>query len=219
MKFTHLTFDCYGTLIDWRNGLESNLGELLRRKGLPSGTSVYPTYVKFEAEQEGQYKPYKAILKDTAISVANHFHLAISENEAGHFTESIPGWKPFQDTVASLQELGKRGYKRIILSNIDRNLLEETIHRNNLAIDSYVTAEDVGSYKPAVGHWNRFFEQYKVPKNATLHVAQSLYHDIVPCGRLGVATAWINRYGEEKPAQVEPMFRSPNLTRLLSMLE
>jgi len=219
MKFTHLTFDCYGTLIDWRNGLESNLGGLLRRRGLPAGTNVYPTYLKFEAEQEGKYRPYKAILKDTALSVANNFHLAISDNEAQQFAESIPDWKPFRDTVASLHELGKRGYKRVILSNIDRDLLEETIHRNGLAIDGYVTAEDVRSYKPAVGHWNRFFEQYKVPKDATLHVAQSLYHDIVPCRGLGIATAWINRYGEEKPAQVEPTFICPNLMGLLSVVE
>jgi 2-haloalkanoic acid dehalogenase type II len=218
-KFTHLTFDCYGTLIDWRGGLDSYLGGLLQRKGLQPGVSVYPTYVKLEAEQEGKYKSYHEILHDTAISVANHFNLSITENEAREFAESIGRWKPFEDTVRSLKVLGERGYKRVILSNVDRDLLRETIARNNLDVDGYITAQDVGSYKPSLGHWKRFFEEYKATKRQTLHVAQSIYHDIVPSTQMGVASAWINRYAEEKPAGVDPVWVLPTLTGLLDVLD
>jgi 2-haloalkanoic acid dehalogenase type II len=219
MRFTHLTFDCYGTLIDWRNGLESHLGKLLQLKGLQAGVSVYPIYVKLEAQQEEEYKSYRAILRDTAISVAEHFNISITDNEAREFAETIPNWKPFSDTVDSLKALGERGYKRVVLSNIDRELLQKTVARNNLAIDGYVTAEDVGSYKPAPMHWNRFFELYKVTKEETLHVAQSIYHDIIPATRLRVANAWINRYGEVKPPEVKPTFVLGNLAGLLDVLD
>ena len=218
-KFSYLTFDCYGTLIDWRNGLESHLGTLLRSKGLPLETSVYPVYVKLEAQQEGTYKPYKEILSDTALLVADSFHLSLTGAEAQEFAEAVPRWKPFKDTVESLRELGELGYKRIILSNIDRDLLSETILRNNLAVDGYVTAEDVGSYKPALGHWTRFFEEYKVSKGETLHVAQSVYHDIVPSSRIGLANAWINRYGDTKPREINPTYICSDLIGLQHVLQ
>jgi len=217
-RFTHLTFDCYGTLIDWRKGLESHLGGLLQSKGLRPEVSVYPVYVRLEAEQEGEYKSYRTVLQDTAIAVAKQFNIPISNAEARKFAETIPIWKPFSDTVDTLKALGNRGYKRIILSNIDRDLLQQTINQNNLAVDGYITAEDVGSYKPSPGHWNHFFSEYRVTKEETVHVAQSIYHDIVPSTRMGVANAWVNRYGEPKPANVNPTFVCPDLAGLLNVL-
>ena len=218
MKFTHLTFDCYGTLIDWRKGIETHLGELLRRNRLPSGVSVFPLYLKFEAEEEGQYKSYKGVLRDTAIKVAKHLMVSITENEAKMFAASVPSWPPFSDTMESLKELGRRGYKRVILSNIDRDLLKETILQNSLDIDGYITAEDVGSYKPSLGHWNRFFEAYKASKETTLHVAQSIYHDIIPCSELAISTAWINRYSEANPPEVNPTYVFRDLRSLIKLL-
>ncbi len=218
MKFTHLTFDCYGTLIDWRNGIEVHLGELLRKNGLAPGVSVYPIYLKFEAEEEGRYKSYKDILTDTAIRSADHFKVSITKDEARGFAASVPSWKPFVDTLESLKEMGERGYKRVILSNIDRDLLTDTINRNRLEVDGYVTAEDVGSYKPALGHWNHFFDKFKATKNGTLHVAQSIYHDIRPASSIGIATAWINRYSDAKPSDLNPTYVAPDLRSLLKLL-
>ena len=218
-KFTHLTFDCYGTLIDWRSGVDYYLGSLLQRKGLRRGVKVHATYVKLEAEQEGEYKPYHKILHDTAILVAKHFGLSMTDAEGHEFADSIQDWKPFPDTLDSLRIMGARGYKRIILSNVDRDLLQKTIAKNNLEVDGYITAEDVRSYKPSAGHWTRFFEEYRVTKSETLHVAQSVYHDIVPATELGIANAWINRYAEQKPAGVNPSWIMPNLTRLLDVLD
>lgn len=218
MEFTHLTFDCYGTLIDWRKGIEVNLGELLRRNGLPSGVNVFPIYLRFEADEEAQYKSYKAVLRDTSIKVAEHLNVSITEKDAEAFAASVPSWPPFSDTRETLKELGKRGYNRVILSNIDRDLLKETIRQNNLDVDGYITAEDVGSYKPSLGHWSRFFEVYKASKETTLHVAQSIYHDIVPCSKLGISTAWINRYSEANPANINPSHIFKDLQSLLKLL-
>jgi len=198
--------------------VDSYLGGLLRRKGLELGVSVHSTYVKLEAEQEGQYKSYRKILHDTAISVARHFDLPITDGEAQQFAETIQDWKPFDDTVSSLRALGERGYKRVILSNVDRDLLQKTLVRNNLEVDGYITAEDVGSYKPSLGHWSRFFTDYKASKTETLHVAQSLYHDIIPSSKIGLANAWINRYAEEKPWEVSPVWIFPGLAELLHVL-
>ncbi len=218
MKFTHLTFDCYGTLVDWRKGIETHLGEVLIKNGLPSGVSVFPLYVKLEAEEEGQYKSYREVLKDTAVKVAEHLKVSIAENEAKMFAASVPSWPPFGDTVVSLKELGKRGYKRIILSNIDKDILKETILRNSLDVDGYITAEDVGSYKPSPGHWDRFFDAYKTKKEATLHVAQSIFHDIIPCSKLAISTAWINRYNEATPPAVNPTYVFDDLKSLMRLL-
>jgi 2-haloalkanoic acid dehalogenase type II len=218
MRFTHLTFDCYGTLIDWRKGIEVNLGKMLRKNGLASGVDVFPTYLRFEAEEEGQYKSYREVLRDTATKVAKHFNISVPENDATQFAASVPSWPPFNDTVESLKELGKRGYERIILSNIDRGLLKETILQEGLNVDGYITAEDVGSYKPSYGHWNRFFQEYKVSKETTLHVAQSIYHDITPCSKLGISTAWINRYSEPTPSGLTPTYVFSDLRSLLAAL-
>ncbi len=184
MKFQYLTFDCYGTLIDWKKGIEAHLGELLRKNGVVPKKKIFPIYVKFEAEE---------------------------------FAESVPYWTPFSDTTETLKELGRRGYKRVILSNVDRDLLRETILRNGLEVDGFITAEDVGSYKPAVGHWNAFLERYKASKESTLHIAQSLYHDVLPATKLGFDVAWINRYGEGNGG-LSPNYAFNDLKSLLTIL-
>lgn len=199
--------------------MESSLGDLLRSKGLNAGVSVYPVYVRLEAEQEASYKSYRRILCDTAMSVAKRFGLEITVDEANSFAETIPDWKPFSDTVEVLNTLHERGYREFILSNIDRDLLQRTITRNKLAIDGYITAEDVGSYKPSFGHWDRFFAEYKATMRETLHVAQSIYHDIVPSSKLGITSAWINRYGDPKPKEINPQYVFQNLAGLLKALD
>jgi 2-haloalkanoic acid dehalogenase type II len=215
-SITHLTLDCYGTLIDWRKGIETQLGGLLRRKGLPQNTQVYPTYVKLEAAEEGSYKKYNEILSSTAKKVAISFGLVIDENEASNFAQSVPKWKPFDDTARSLRGLGELGLKRVILSNVDTQLLRDTIKENDLVVDGYITAEEIGSYKPAFGHWKSFFETYKVEKSSVLHVAQSVFHDVIPATKLGLSTAWINRYSDAAPQNVSPTYSFYSLSELTS---
>jgi len=217
MKFQYLTFDCYGTLIDWRKGIEARLGELLRKKRVVPEEKIFPIYVKFEAEEERGSKPYKEVLKNTAMRIASQFGISVPEEQAEEFAESVPYWTPFSDTTETLKELGRRGYKRVILSNVDRDLLRETILRNGLEVDGFITAEDVRSYKPAVGHWNAFLERYKASKESTLHIAQSLYHDVLPATKLGFDVAWINRYGEGNGG-LSPNYAFNDLKSLLTIL-
>ena len=190
----------------------------MRKNGLSQETKVFPVYVKFEAEEEGEYKSYRDVLRDTAIRVADSLGIKIPQNSAQQFASSVPTWPPFADTVETMKELGRRGCERVILSNIDRDILKATISQADLQVDGFVTAEDVGSYKPAEGHWRRFFEEYGASKEKTLHVAQSVYHDIIPSSRLGIANAWINRYSEPKTPDVNPTYTFPDLKSLLSLL-
>jgi len=218
LKYSHLTFDCYGTLIDWRKGIELNLGGLLKAKGHLPSTAVFPVYLKFEAEEEEEYKSYRDVLQDTALKVAKHLGVRISEDDASQFAASVPTWPPFSDTLGSMKELGRRGYKRVILSNVDRDILKQTILQSGLIVDGYITAEDVDSYKPSEGHWKKFFAEYGVSRENTLHVAQSINHDIIPSSRLRIANAWINRYIESKPTGVDPSYVFQDLKGLLTIL-
>ena len=217
MKFQYLTFDCYGTLIDWRKGIEARLGELLRKKRVVPEEKIFPIYVKFEAEEESDSKPYREVLKNTAMRIARHFGISVPEEQAEEFAKSVPHWTPFSDTTETLKELGRRGYNRIILSNVDRDLLRETILRNGLDVDGFVTYEDARSYKPMVGHWNALLARYKAKRESTLHIAQSLYHDVLPATKLGFKVAWINRYGEEN-AGASPNYSFDDLKSLLTIL-
>jgi FMN phosphatase YigB (HAD superfamily) len=110
------------------------------------------------------------------------------------------------------------GYKRVILSNIDKDLLKGTVLQNSLEVDGYITAEDVGSYKPSIEHWNRFFAEYKASKANVLHVAQSVFHDIIPSSKMGVANAWINRYSDPEPAGINPTYVFRDLKGLVKGL-
>src|SRR5208283_3623350 len=153
---------------------------------------------RLEADEEHGYRPYREVLCSTAIKVANAMKVPISEEEANIFASSVPLWPTFGDSVESLKHLGEKGCQRIILSNIDGETLKKTLLQNNLEVDGWITAEDVGSYKPSFEHWHRFFDRYNASKKETLHVAQSLFHDIIPSGKLAISNAWINRYSETK---------------------
>ncbi len=142
----------------------------------------------------------------------------ILEEEANIFASSVPLWPPFGDSVESLKQLGVKGCKRIILSNIDRETLKKTLLQNHLEVDGYITAEDVGSYKPSFGHWFRFLERYKTTKENTLHVAQSLFHDIIPSSKLGISNAWINRYSQTNDSGTVPTYVFSDLKGLVKFL-
>ena len=216
--FSYFTFDCYGTLIDWRKGIDICLGNLLRKNGLPTGVSVYSNYIRLEANEERGYKSYREVLRSTAIKVADALKVSITEEDANTFASSVPSWPPFGDSVKSLKQLGQKGCQRIILSNIDSETLKNTLLQNSLEVDGWITAEDVGSYKPSFEHWHRFFDRYKARKEETLHVAQSLFHDIIPSGKLAISNAWINRYSETNNSGTSPTYVFSDLSGLVKFL-
>lgn len=213
------TFDCYGTLIDWRTGIERSLGRLLREEGYAGTGPVFPAYDEAERTVEHRYAPYREVLASAAMRAAGILGTRLAPARAREFADSLPTWSAFADTAEVLRALGRRGVRRIILSNVDRGLLEGTLRRSRLEVDGFVTAEDVRSYKPAPSHWREFLRRYLVPRTATLHVAQSWFHDIVPAGKLGFRTVWVDRYDESLPAHVRPTFIARDLRDLLRFIE
>jgi 2-haloalkanoic acid dehalogenase type II len=204
-------------LIDWRAGIEATLGRLLREQGYTGRRPLFPVYLQAERVEEEGYARYRDVLASTAIRVAETAGVPLSASRAREFADSLPSWPAFADTAPVLRELGRRGIGRFILSNVDRDLLRETIRRNALEVDGFVTAEDVRSYKPAPAHWVRFFRDHVVDRTCHLHVAQSVSADIVPATELGLRTAWINRYDEVPRSSDRPTYTFSDLRGLLSI--
>jgi len=216
-EFTYLTFDCYGTLIDWRKGIERELARAAGGVGL-GGQLLLDAYVEAEKSQESTYKKYREVLSSTVKSMSTTLGVEVTDAAARDFAASVPRWPAFPDTARFLREMGARGYRRYILSNVDTDLLEETIRIQGLQVDGFVTAEEVGSYKPSIGHWERFILKTGAKKEGVLHVAQSVYHDVIPAQRLGIASAWVNWYNEPMPDGPAPLFVSDNLSHLGELL-
>ena len=216
-RFSFLTFDCYGTLIDWRTGIENALTEALG--ALPTrGEELAALYANAEKEQEISYKKYKDVLSDTAVALAHRLGKTLSRKNALTFAASVPDWPAFPDAPPALRRLGESGFKRFILSNVDTDTLQRTVARNGLEIDGSVTAEDVRSYKPAHEHWEEFMRRTGARKGEILHVAQSVYHDIIPTQELGICSAWVNRYGEPFPRGIAPEYVVDSLGSLVDSL-
>jgi len=217
VKYRYLTFDCYGTLIDWRTGIEEGLRAALGNLKL-SGNELLAAYITAEKKEEPAYKKYREVLRSSARSLSEALGANVPDSAARVFAASVPDWPAFTDTANFLHEMGSRGYKRYILSNVDNDLLEETIGRNHLEVDGFVTAEEVGSYKPEAGHWLEFLRRSGAARGEVLHVAQSVYHDIIPARQLGIASAWVNRYGERLPLGAEPSIITEDLAGLAEAL-
>ena len=209
------TFDCYGTLIDWNAGIE---GELERLFGVEDAPRLLTRYHELEPEVQAEaYRSYGEVLTLTLMRLADAESLAIPEGETDALARSLPEWTPFPEARASLEELRKRGWKLAILSNSDRGLIAASRQQIGVPFELTVVAEDVGSYKPAHGHWERFREETGADGESHVHVAASLFHDIAPANELGLRSVWINRLGEEpRPA---PTRELPDLSNLAETLD
>ncbi len=214
----YLTFDCYGTLVDWRKGIETELRSAIGSIGI-GGQELLGAYVEAEKAHESSYKTYHEVLSLTALSLSGRLGVRVTDAGAEQFAASVPRWPVFPDTRKFLRDVGAKGYRRYILSNVDDDMLRGTIDRNGLEVDGFVTAEEVGSYKPDPGHWLRFMQKTGAEKGEVLHVAQSIFHDIVPTQKLGIRSAWVNRYHEPIPRGPQPQFISDNLSSLGDLLD
>lgn len=192
-----ITFDCYGTLIDWENGIAAAFEEAMERDGIRiERDDVLRAYAALEPliEQE-RYRSYRDVLAEAAMRVANMHGWPLAYSRAGFLAESLPRWKPFADTNDALQRLRAAGYKLGILTNCDDDLNAAT-RRNHLAVDFdlVITAQQVHAYKPVPPHFET--ARARIGNARWLHAAQSNFHDIVPCNLFNVPNAWINRKGE-----------------------
>jgi 2-haloacid dehalogenase len=190
-----LTFDCFGTLIDWRHGIQTT-GELL----FPGhGSQFLDAYIALEAavESEGSFKRYRAVLTETTRRAARQLELELKPDDATALVSTIPYWPPFDDVGPALSELRKEGWKFALLTNCDRDIIALTQRRLPASFDAVVTAEDVSAYKPNPAHFRLFQSTFGSSAGAWIHVAQSYFHDIRPTHDLGISRIWVNRQGEK----------------------
>ncbi|MFZ0311982.1 MAG: haloacid dehalogenase type II [Candidatus Korobacteraceae bacterium] len=193
-QFQWLSFDCYGTLIDWESGILGYLRPLLRQKGCAIGDAeVLSLYSEFEPrEQSGEYRSYREVLASVVRDFARELRFDVTEAEAAGLADSIRDWEPFADTVPALRSLHSR-YKLAILSNIDDDLFAHSARKLQVSFDCVVTAQQAHSYKPSLRNFEMLLERLATPRNRLLHVGESLYHDVGPARSLGIATVWVNR--------------------------
>ena len=199
--FDFITFDCYGTLIDWRSGIEASFSRMARSAGVVvDGARILGEYARFERQIERQsYRPYREVLREASALVAASLVLPIPLAESGFLADSLPDWLPFDDTNAALERLRAAGIGLGILSNVDDDLLVETRKHFTVDFDLIITAQQVRSYKPGEAH---FLAARRVIEPARwLHAGQSYFHDMIPTRGLGIPNAWINRHHEQAGAQ------------------
>jgi 2-haloacid dehalogenase len=223
-KFKVLTFDCYGTLIDWESGILEAL-EQLRSKSerMLSDEQILEQYALVESNgQAGVYKRYREVLRNVATEMASFLGVDVDPQENDMLANSIEHWMPFPDTIDALRHLKTR-FQLAIVSNIDDDLFAHSARHLEVPFDLVVTAEQVQSYKPSHNNFLRAIERIGVPRDEILHVAQSLYHDIKPANELGLANVWINRRGDKhgfgatQPAEATPSLEVPDLATLAAL--
>jgi 2-haloalkanoic acid dehalogenase type II len=195
-RYDVLTFDCYGTLVDWERGIAEALERAAGADGVTlDRAAALRAYHDIEPRiQAERYRRYREVLALTARAVAERLGWPLAPGREAFLPESLPTWPPFPDTNGALRRLRDAGHRLAILSNVDDDLLAGTRRRLDVAFDFVVTAQQVGSYKPAPGHFVAARERIGAAR--WLHVAQSYFHDVQPARALGIASAWINRKGE-----------------------
>jgi len=223
-RFQVLTFDCYGTLVDWESGIFSALLPILAAHGksLPDSL-LLELYGELEAEAEHEpYRPYRDVLQAVVHGFGRRLDFLPSEAESRSLPESLARWQPFPDTVGALRRLQKR-YKLAVLSNIDDDLFACTAPKLEVSFDHVITAERARAYKPSIEVFRLAQKRIGVPIDRWLHVGQSIYHDVIPAQSLGVSTVWVNRpsprsgIGAVKAATAQPDCVVPTLAALAAM--
>ena len=191
-----LTFDCYGTLIDWESGIADACRAAAASDGIAlDGETAVAIHATVEPlVQSSTFRTYREVQRDVAVGVAARVGWTLDPNHAGFLADSIPRWQPFDDTNGALEALEEQGHTLGILSNIDDDLLAATVTHFPVNFDFLVTAQQLQSYKPALRHFERAREIAR--GEPWMHVAQSYFHDVEPAVAFGVPVVWINRKGE-----------------------
>jgi len=223
--FQVLTFDCYGTLIDWETGILEALQPVLEKYGCHlTGNQVLELFGELEASAErGEYHPYREVLRMVLEKMGERLGFTPSQDELGQFSSSVKDWPAFSDSSRALQALKKK-YNLAILSNVDDDLFAYSAQRLGVEFDWVITAQQLKSYKPSLANFRGAIERIGLPKDKILHVAQSLFHDIAPAREMGLSTVWINRrhdkqgFGATPTAHVQPDLELPDLVNLAAQM-
>jgi 2-haloalkanoic acid dehalogenase type II len=213
-----ITFDCYGTMIDWEGGIRTAFSAFAAAMRVSLDVdAALALYIETEAAVEAEvYRSYRAVLTETTRRIATRLGWRLPPERAEFLADSLPAWPPFRDTNPALRRLAGAGYRLGILSNIDDELLVWSRRHLAASFDIIVTAEQVGSYKPAPAHFTTARDL--VGGQRWLHAAQSYFHDVVPARALGVPVAWINRKGQTQAGDAKPDREFRTLTGLADWL-
>jgi 2-haloacid dehalogenase len=223
-RFEILTFDCYGTLIDWETGLLSALRRILSAHGKKiDDATVLELYGNFEQlSEQGAFRPYREVLQSVVRQFADKLGFVSTVEEARSLPDSLALWKPWPDTVAALRQLKSR-YRLAILSNVDDDLFAATRPQLEVEFDEVLTAQQAQAYKPSLKIFELALARIQAPAHRILHVGQSIYHDVIPAQALGLATVWVNRpsarpgVGAVKTALAEPDLEVSSLAELAEL--
>lgn len=225
-SFTYVTFDCYGTLIDWERGILTAVRPAFERHGVTvdDGT-ILELFARHEAEEEsGEYQRYRDVLRNVLAKMAVDLGFAATESDRDSLVNSVGNWPPFPDTTGALRRLQTR-YKLAIISNVDEATFAGTASLLQTKFDEVITAEQVGSYKPNPENFRFALAKLGVDRSQVLHVAQSIYHDHAPAKELGFSTVWVNRRsarpgtGVAPSAKATPDLEVPDLHSLVRLMD
>jgi 2-haloacid dehalogenase len=209
------TFDCYGTLIDWDGGIRATLAGLF---GGDEADRLLVRYHELEPQvQAERYRTYREVLDLVTGMIASERGTQLAAGDAAAMSDSLATWPAFPEVPAALAEARRRGWRLVILSNCDRDLIASSLPKLGAPFDDVIVAQDVGSYKPAPGHWQRFGERHPDAAGRHVHVGASTFHDVVPATNLRLPTVWINRLGE--PADAHAGAELTDLSRLPDVLD
>jgi 2-haloacid dehalogenase len=210
------TFDCYGTLVDWNAGISAELARLL---GADRREALLARYHAIEPRIQSEYptRSYRDVMATVLAELAGEAGVALPSSEADALGASLPGWPVFDEVPQALAEAHGRGWKLMALSNTDRDFIDASMRAIGVPFEGAIVASEIGSYKPAHGHWEAFYAETGADPAHHVHVAQSHFHDIVPANELGIRSVWINRLGERHvPA---PTRELPDLNGLADVLD
>jgi 2-haloacid dehalogenase len=210
------TFDCYGTLVDWNRGIGDELARLFGPEAQEDALRRYHE-LEPQVESESPGASYRDVLARTLAGVAESLAIELPDDERNALGRSLPTWPVFEEVPAALRELRDHGWRLVILSNTDREYIDASMERIAVPFDLAVVASEIGSYKPAPGHWREFLRATGADPARHVHVAASLFHDVEPCAELGIPCVWINRLGEA--ARGEPAAELPDLAPLPDTLD
>jgi 2-haloacid dehalogenase len=220
-RFQVLTFDCYGTMIDWETGIFSALRPILaaHNKSI-SDSALLQLYSELEAAAEqGKYLHYRDVLQSVVRGFGERLGFSPTTAEVRSLPESLANWQPFSDTVEALRKLKSR-HQLAVISNVDDDLFAATAPKLGVAFDQVITAQQAGCYKPCMRIFTLAEKRIGVSRDQWLHVGQSIYHDVIPAQSLGLATVWVNRSsprpgaGAAKAAAGKPDLEVPDLRTL-----
>ncbi len=189
------TFDCYGTLIDWNGGL---LAELSRIFGEPEGPRMLARYHELEpiVQEQDPTMGYRGVMASVLSRLVDEEGIDLPADEADALGRSLPSWPVFGEVPDALVDTRGRGWRLVILSNTDRDFIDASMERIGVPFELAIVASEIGSYKPARGHWDAFYERTGADPALHVHVGASVFHDMRPAVELGIPCVWINRLAE-----------------------